>query len=148
VPELSSPPWVDDLFPFPTPAAFVPLVERAWRDATREGYYDFCEFAGHLQLFELTAIPDPPPGWTCSPEFNDQVRRPTVTFYAPPEFIPFGSMGTGGYYGWLVPAPELGRSDHPVGCADGHQPGVVVQLGPDTRTGLELLMGRQLRRFQ
>ncbi|MEU9126307.1 hypothetical protein AB0C96_42010 [Streptomyces sp. NPDC048506] len=34
--DLTPPPWIDDLFPFPTPPTLRPLIDIAWRDA-----YDF-----------------------------------------------------------------------------------------------------------
>jgi hypothetical protein len=138
VPSPEGPAWADDLFPVPTPAAFRPMVDAAWRHATQDGYYDWIEFVTQPNLFDLTVFPRAPEGWECSPEIGG-TRVPEVVFYGVPEFVAFGLNGCGGAYGWLVPAPELDRSDHPVGFIDGHQPGFVAFLGPDTRAGLQFI---------
>src|SRR3954452_19554745 len=98
-------------------------------------------------MFDLVGVPRPPAGWECSPEFDDHLREPPVPMFATPEFVPFGDMGDGGYVGWAVPAPELGRLDHPVCHADGHQHGVIL-LGDDTRAGLEFMLSLTLRGWQ
>lgn len=110
---MAPPPWIDDLFPFPTPAPLAALVDIAW--ATHEAFG-----------FDLTSVPRPPPH---------------LPMFAVPEFVPFGALGGGGYVGWAVPAPELGGLDHPACHADGHQSGVIL-LGENTRAGLEFLRHR------
>jgi hypothetical protein len=146
--EPVSPPWVDDLFLFPTPTPLAKLLDIAWQHATEEGYYNWCELLAHYDfMFDLARVPRPPAGWECSPEFDDDTREPDMPMYAMPEFVPFGSLGDGGYVGWVVPAPELGRLDHPVCHADGHQHGMVL-LGEDTRAGLEFLLSATLRKWR
>lgn len=146
--DLVPPAWFDDLFPFPTPSALAGLVDIAWQRATEEGYYDYTLLESHYDfMFDLAGVPVPPAGWECSPEFDDRVRERPVPMYATPEFVPFGSLGDGGYVGWLVPAPELGRLDHPVAHADGHEHGVIL-LGADTRAGLEFMLSLTLRNWR
>ncbi|TQK44126.1 hypothetical protein FBY35_5610 [Streptomyces sp. SLBN-118] len=148
MPDSTPPPWVDDFFPFATPAALARLVDIAWQHATREGYYEWCELLSHYGfMFDLECVPSPPEGWECSPEFGEGTRRLGVPFLAPPEFVPFGALGDGGYVGWFVPAPELGREDHPVGLVTGHERGA-VQVGRDTRSGLEWMLSWTLYRWQ
>lgn len=147
MPTSTPPPWTDDLFPFATPAAFATLVDIAWRHSMQEGYYDWIDMTTLYDfMFDLAVVPRPPEGWECSPEFNDGARRLPPPFLAPPEFVPFGSLGDGGYVGWLVPAPELKRADHPVALASGHEHGVTL-VGADTRAGLEFMLSRALRRW-
>jgi hypothetical protein len=152
VTDSALPAWRDDLFPFPTPRAFRALVDIAWQAACTlyresetyaygllEIHYDF--------MFDLAVIPRPPDGWECYPEFDDKARKPPIPLFATPEFVPFGVLGDGGYIGWLVPAPELGRLDHPVALASGHDFGVTL-IGENTRIGLEFMLSRALRRFR
>jgi hypothetical protein len=150
VSEPVTPPWLDDLFPFPTPPVLARLVDIAWEHATREGYYDYTLMSTYFDfMFDLATFPRPPEGWECSPEVDDVSRLRRVLASAPmfvtPEFVPFGALGDGGYVGWLVPAPELDRPDHPVALASGHDYRVSV-IGADTRAGLEFMLSRGLRR--
>ncbi|WP_330355376.1 hypothetical protein [Streptomyces chartreusis] len=149
----STPPgWVDDLFPFPTPPALRTLIDIAWQDAydfyQENESYDYTLLETHYDfMFDLATIPRPPDGCETYPELTNQDRQLSLPHYATPEFVPFGSLGDGGYVGWLVPAPELGRLDHPVALANGHQHGV-THVGADTRTGLEFMLSRALRRWR
>ncbi|PUB25503.1 hypothetical protein C8K30_107256 [Promicromonospora sp. AC04] len=150
--ESTPPPWVDDLFPFPTPPALRTLIDVAWQaayDFYRENEsFDHTLLESHYDfMFDLEATPRPLAGWDAYPEVDDQDRRLRVPHFATPEFVPFGSLGDGGSVGWLVPAPELGRLDHPVVLASGHDHGV-TQIGPDTRAGLEFMLSRALRRWR
>jgi hypothetical protein len=144
------PPWVDDLFSFPTPPALRTLIDIAWQ-AAYEFYlanesYDYSLLETHFDfMFDLTRFPRPPEGCDGYPEFTEAARQLTVPLYATPEFVPFGSLGTGAYVGWLVPAPELGGLDHQVALASGHDHGVTL-IGADTRTGLEFMLSWALRR--
>lgn len=143
--DSTPPPWVDDLFPFPTPPALRTLIDIAWQEnesydsSLLETHYDF--------MFDLAVTPRPPDGGDACPESTGQGRQPWLPHYAPPEFVPFGSLGDGGDIGWLVLAPELGRPDHPVVLAGGHDHGVTL-IGADTRTGLEFMLSRALRRWR
>ncbi|MGH8880378.1 MAG: hypothetical protein ACRD0P_24000, partial [Stackebrandtia sp.] len=74
-------------------------------------------------------------------------RTHSLPLYATPEFVGFGALGTGAEVGWLVPAPELELSDHPVVLASGHDCGVTM-IGPDTRSGLEFMLSWCLRRWR
>ncbi|WP_331772603.1 hypothetical protein OG948_54885 (plasmid) [Embleya sp. NBC_00888] len=98
-------------------------------------------------MFDLATIPRPPEGCDSYPESTNQDRQPSLPHFATPEFVSFGSLGDGGDVGRLVPAPELGRPDHPVALANGHQPGVTL-IGADTRTGLEFMLSWALRRWR
>ncbi|MEJ3746946.1 hypothetical protein WEI85_27125 [Actinomycetes bacterium KLBMP 9797] len=150
----SSPPrWVDDLFPFPTPQAFRTLIDIAWEREyefyLENGSYDFIELSTRFDfMFDLERFPAPLDGWDPGyPEFTEECRQPSAPMFATPEFVPFGSLGTGSCVGWLVPAPELQRPDQPVALASGHFGGV-TWLGPDTRTGLEVMLSWTLRRWR
>jgi hypothetical protein len=55
----------------------------------------------------------------------------------------FGHLGTGTCVGWVIPAPELGITDHPVALF-GQDPGARV-IGRDTRAGLEFMLSLGLR---
>ncbi|GAA0937027.1 hypothetical protein [Nonomuraea longicatena] len=139
--EPALPPWTDDLFPFPTPPPLARLVDLAWENMLREGYYDYIMLECHYDfMFDLAAVPGPPAGWE-----STDLPRPDggcdVPMFSVPEFVPFGSRGDGGWVGWAVPAPELGRTDHPVCIADGHQYGL-TPCGDDTRAGLAYLLAR------
>jgi hypothetical protein len=139
--EPRAPRWIDDLFPFATPRALADLLSEAWRAATEEGYYDWIVMATHLHdvcRFDLTVVPGPPAGWTCSPEYDRHTLEPGWPLFAPPEFHAFGSLGDGSYVGWVVAAPELGLVDYPVGRT-GHAPGVEL-VGEDTRSALDFLV--------
>ncbi len=107
--ESAPPRWVDGLFPVPTPPALATLVDIAWQQTTEDGYYDYGLLVTYYDfMFDLAAVPRPPAGWACYPEFGDQDDgRRDMPMFATPEFIPFGSLGDGGYVGWAVPAPEL-----------------------------------------
>ncbi|MDG4791640.1 hypothetical protein O7626_38075 [Micromonospora sp. WMMD1102] len=146
------PAWVDDLFPFPTPRAFCTLVDIAWQAACtsfkESGTYAYGLLETHYDfMFDLAMIPRPPNGWECDPEFDVETRKPSLPLFATPEFVSFGALGDGGHIGWLVPAPELGRRDHPVALASGHDFGVTF-IGADTRAGLEFMLSRALRWFR
>lgn len=146
------PTWVDDLFPFATPPALRTLIDIAWQaayDFYRENEtYDYTLLQSHFDfMFDLATIPRPPDGLVTCPAFTDQDRQPGLPHFATPEFVSFGSLGDGGDVGWLVPAPELGRLDHPVALANGHQHGV-THIGADTRTGLEFTLSWALRRWR
>ncbi|WP_283137374.1 hypothetical protein [Rhizohabitans arisaemae] len=146
------PPWVDDLFPFPTPPALRTLVDIVWQHAyafyQENESYDFTLLGTHYDfMFDLAAIPRPPDGCDAYPEFDEHAREPAIPMFAVPEFVPFGSLGDGGYAGWLVPAPELGRPDHPVALAGGDECGVTL-IGADTRIGLEFMLSWALRRWR
>jgi hypothetical protein len=152
-PASSAPRWVDDLFPFPTPPAFRTLIDIAWERAyeyyLETDSYDFIELSTTFDfMFDLQRFPGPLDGWDPGyPEFTEECRQPSVPLFATPEFVPFGSLGTGSHVGWLVPAPELRRPDQPVALASGHSGGV-TWLGPDTRTGLEFMLSWTLRRWR
>ncbi|MEU5646149.1 hypothetical protein [Streptomyces milbemycinicus] len=150
--DSTPPPWVDDLFPFPTPPALRTLIDIAWQDAYdffRENEsYDCTLLETHYDfMFDLATTPRPPDGCDAYPEIDHQDRKLSVPHFATPEFVPFGSLGDGGCIGWLVPAPELSRLDHPVALANGHEHGVTL-IGADTRTGLEFMLSRALRRWR
>lgn len=146
------PGWVDDLFPFPTPTALRTLLDIAWQSAyvsyQENGSYDYTLLLTHYGfMFDLAAIPRPPEDCDAYPEFTDRDRRESLPHFATPEFVPFGSLGDGGDVGWLVPAPELGRLDHPVALASGHDHGV-TPIGADTPEGLEFMLSRALREWR
>ncbi|NBE99357.1 hypothetical protein FE391_32955 [Nonomuraea sp. KC401] len=146
--DSTPPPWVDDLFPFPTPPALRTLVDIAWRAAYENDGYDHTLLISHYGfMFDLATIPRPPEGCDVAPELADHDRQLPVPHFATPEFVPFGSLGDGGDVGWLVPAPELRRRDHPVALAGGHDHGVTL-IGADTRTGLEFMLSWALRRWR
>ncbi|MFF0451355.1 hypothetical protein ACFYT4_34160 [Streptomyces sp. NPDC004609] len=144
---MTSPPrWVDDLFPFPTPPALARLIDIAWEHAfieddlydeiLLETYYDF--------MFDLEAVPLAPGGWEYSyPGPSSRLPRP-APLYATPELLPFGHLGNGTHIGWVVPAPELGGTDHPV-AVFAQEPGARV-IGRDTRAGLEFALSLGLRK--
>ncbi|MEU8135244.1 hypothetical protein [Streptodolium elevatio] len=147
-----APPWVDDLFPFATPPALRVLIDVAWQHAydtlLETEVYDRTLVESHCDfMFDLVAAPRPYNGWEQYPPPDEDDRRLPVPLYATPEFVPFGALGTGAYVGWLVPAPELGRTDHPVALASGHEHGVTF-IGPDTRSGLEFMLSWALRRLR
>ena len=149
----STPPgWVDDLFSFPTPPALRTLIDIAWQNVydfyQENETYDYTLLITHYDfMFDLATIPRPPDGCDGYPEFTDQDRQLPLPYLATPEFVPFGHLGDGGNVGWLVPAPELGRLDHPVSLASGHDPGVTL-IGADTRTGLDFMLSWALRRWR
>lgn len=150
--DSTPPPWVDDLFPFPTPPALQTLVDIAWQRAyeryVEDESYDDTLVATHYDfMFDLAATPRPLESWTGHPEFGEDHRQPSLPMFATPEFVPFGALGTGADVGWLVPAPELGRPDHPVALANGHDHGVTV-IGADTHAGLEFMLSWTLRRWR
>lgn len=140
------PPWVDDLFPFPTPPPFAKLVDIAWEHAfTDEDLYDEDLLVTHYDfMFDLEAAPGAPDGWeSTNPEMR-QNHVPPVPLFATPELVQFGHLGTGTYVGWVVPAPELRGTDHPVALF-GQEPGARI-IGGDTRAGLEWMLSLGLRR--
>jgi hypothetical protein len=152
VPDSAAPPWIDDLFPVPTPPALRTLLDIAWQHTydlylERESY-DYLALLTHYDfMFDLDVIPRPLEGWHGYAEFDDDVRRPTIPLSATPEFVSFGALGTGAYVGWLVPAPELERADHPVALAGGEDGGV-TWIGADTYGGLEFMLSWTLRRWR
>jgi hypothetical protein len=130
-PPEPEPPDPDGPFPVPTPAPFAALLDDVRRSVEAAGEPPAA--AGTwLRPLSLVGLP-----W----------QDPAVAFTAPPELVPFaellqercgftGDLGSGhAYLGWIVPAPELGAWDHPVGLVDAAEPAVVHQLGPDTRAG-------------
>ncbi|TDE35890.1 hypothetical protein E1295_35610 [Nonomuraea mesophila] len=145
------PPWVDDLFPFPTPPALRTLIDMAWQAAyafyrENDSYDPALLISHHDFMFDLATVPRPPEGCTADPDLTGH-GEPPVPHFATPEFVSFGSLGDGGDVGWLVPAPELRRGDHPVALAGGHEHGVTL-IGADTRTGLEFMLSWALRRWR
>ncbi|GAA3866832.1 hypothetical protein [Streptomyces sedi] len=138
------PQWTDDLFPFPTPPALARAVDLAWEadflatDLYEEGLYDAARVQGSAALpFDLCEVPRAPRGWEYTDPW-DATRRPHTPHRSVPELLPFADLGTGTCVGWAVPAPELGRDDHPV-AVFGHRTPAVV--GRDTRDGLAYLLG-------
>jgi hypothetical protein len=145
LPPEPEPPDPGGPFPVPTPAPFAALLDRVRRDVAAAG-----EPAAAAGTW-----------WRPLPLVGLPGQDPAVAFAAPPEFVPFaelreersgytGDLGSGhAYLGWIVPAPELGAWDHPVGFVDEAEPAVVHQLGPDTRAGfrryIELLVPESLR---
>ncbi|GAA2397588.1 hypothetical protein GCM10010191_00290 [Actinomadura vinacea] len=143
------PPWVDDLFPFPTPPALAKLIDIAWEHAfTDEDLYDECLLASHFGfMFDLEAVPAAPDGWEYTypgPALASGVRQDFVPLWATPELVRFGSLGTGTYVGWVVLAPELNGADHPVALF-GDDAGMRL-IARDTRAGLEWMLSLGLRR--
>jgi hypothetical protein len=98
-------------------------------------------------MFDLDRFPRPLDCWHGYPKFSDEGPQPTIPMFATPEFVSFGALGTGAYIGWLVPAPELERLDHPAALASGHDYGV-TWIGEDTTTGLEFMLSWTLRRWR
>ncbi|TDD87967.1 hypothetical protein E1293_07045 [Actinomadura darangshiensis] len=146
---MTTPPrWADDLFPFPTPPALAKVIDIAWEegflgtDLYEEGLYDPYRVQGSFALpFDLCEVPLAPPGWEdCYPE--GVFRRHNVPFWSVPELLPFADLGNGTCIGWVVPAPELGRSDHPVASFGHKEPGVI---GRNTLDGLTFLLSLALR---
>ncbi|MDL4773988.1 MULTISPECIES: hypothetical protein [Thermomonosporaceae] len=143
------PPWVDDLFPFPTPPGLARLVDIAWADAfTDEDEYDEALLATHYDfMFDLEAAPGAPDGWEYAypgPSLTKGVRQDHVPMFATPELVQFGHLGNGTCVGWVVPAPELRGTDHPVALF-GQEPGARI-IGADTRAGLEWMLSLGLRK--
>ncbi|MFG2087813.1 hypothetical protein [Spirillospora sp. NPDC048824] len=138
------PPWVDDLFPFPTPPALAKLVDIAWEHAfIDEDMYDEGLLITHYDfMFDLEAAPGAPDGWKTAEVRQDHV--PHVPLWATPELMQFGHLGTGTCVGWVVPAPELHGTDHPTALF-GQEPGARI-IGRDTRAGLEWMLSLGLRK--
>ncbi|MFI0446927.1 hypothetical protein [Actinomadura sp. 6N118] len=139
------PPWVDDLFPFPTPPALAKLIDIAWEHAfTDEDQYDDGVVITHYDfMFDLACAPLAPKGWEHT--YPGPSRGGDfVPLWATPELIQFGHLGTGICVGWVIPAPELQGSDHPVALF-GHRPAARVIAG-DTRAGLEWMLSLGLRK--
>jgi hypothetical protein len=126
-------------FAVPTPSAWAALLERAREDVAAAGQPP-AAVAGWSPVLTLLGVAGSP--------------GPAAALAAPPELVPFAALdGHGSGYrgdragdapltgraclGWLVPAPELGRWDHPVGIVDAAEPATVFQLGRDTRSGIE-----------
>ncbi|MEW2357387.1 hypothetical protein [Spirillospora sp. NPDC029432] len=146
---MTAPPlWNDDLFPFPTPPALAKVVDIAWEegflatDLYEEGLYDAMRVQTSFALpFELCEVPLAPPGWEdCYA--GEVFRRHHVPFMSVPELLPFADLGNGTCVGWVFPAPELGRTDHPVASFGHKEPGVI---GRNTLDGLTFLLSLALR---
>ncbi|SPT52010.1 hypothetical protein [Actinomadura madurae] len=142
------PRWTDDLFPFPTPLALAKVVDIAWEegflstDLYKEGLYDAPRVQTSFALpFDLCEVPRAPEGWEYC-YAGEVCRRPYVPFMSVPELLPFADLGSGTCVGWVVPAPELGRTDHPVASFGHKQPGVI---GRNTLDGLTFLLALALR---
>ncbi|MEU9504448.1 hypothetical protein [Streptomyces sp. NPDC048196] len=146
---MTTPPrWTDDLFPFPTPPALAKVIDIAWEegflttDLYEEGLYDAGRVQTSLALpFDLCEVPLAPQGWEYC-YAGKASRRHHVPFMSVPELLPFADLGTGTRVGWVVPAPELGRTDHPVASFGHKEPGVI---GRNTLDGLTFLLSLALR---
>ncbi|MFI8850092.1 hypothetical protein ACIGW3_07810 [Streptomyces sp. NPDC053499] len=146
---MTTPPrWTDDLFPFPTPPALAKVIDIVWeeeflmRDLYEEGLYDAGRVQGSLALpFDLCEVPLAPQGWEYC-YAGEVFRRHHIPFMSVPELLPFADLGTGTCIGWVVPAPELGRTDHPV-ASFGHKEPCVI--GRNTLDGLTFLLSLALR---
>jgi hypothetical protein len=140
------PSWGDHPLPDPVPDAWgtvVALIRDELRQYGGGDRYRLSQWSWALTLLSLR-----PEGEWAFPRHSADVVRPVVAFAAPPEFVPFveldghrtGYVGygrsTAGYLGWLVPAPELGLADHPVGLVDLDRPATVSGMGHHTRAGL------------
>ncbi|WP_158745299.1 hypothetical protein, partial [Streptomyces sp. NRRL S-1448] len=86
--------------------------------------------------FDLCEVPLAPQGWEYC-YAGEAFRRHHVPFMSVPELLPFADLGTGTCVGWVVPAPELGRTDHPVASFGHKEPGVI---GRNTLDGLTFLL--------
>ena len=82
---MTAPPWVDDLFPFPTPAPFALVMDLAWQKATREGYYDLCEFGTTFLMFDFAAAPAPRKGGSARRSSSAGADGPTRLAVRPDE---------------------------------------------------------------
>jgi hypothetical protein len=139
--------WMDDLFPFRTPDAFRTLVDLAWEDETSQPRPGRSSSSLRAVLadcmFTLTVFPALP-GDRDEPSDPDRV----MAYLAPPEFVTFGDLGFDLIrVGYVMPAPELGWTDYPVAQKWPGNDGV-IQLGANTRSGLEFLISRSLRWFR
>ncbi|WP_436637559.1 hypothetical protein [Actinomadura kijaniata] len=94
-------------------------------------------------MFDLESTPGAPDGWESAHAPTRQDHVPPVPLFAIPELVQFGHLGTGTYVGWVVPAPELRGTDHPVALF-GQDPGARI-IGRDTRAGLEWMLSLGLR---
>ncbi|TGA91588.1 hypothetical protein [Streptomyces sp. MZ04] len=144
----TQPRWNDDLFPFPTPPALAELVDIAWEegflatDLYEEGLYDATRVQTSFALpFDLCEVPLAPQGWEYC-DYGEPFRRHHVPFMSVPELLPFADLGNGTCVGWVVPAPELGRTDHPVASFGHKEPGVI---GRNTLDGITFLLSIALR---
>ncbi|WP_158745297.1 hypothetical protein, partial [Streptomyces sp. NRRL S-1448] len=86
--------------------------------------------------FDLCEVPLAPQGWEYC-YAGEAFRRHHVPFMSVPELLPFADLDTGTCVGWVVPAPELGRTDHPVASFGHKEPGVI---GRNTLDGLTFLL--------
>ncbi|MDA2809809.1 hypothetical protein O4J56_04080 [Nocardiopsis sp. RSe5-2] len=141
------PRWADDLFPFPTPPALAIVVDLAWEegflatDLFEEGLYDAPRVQTCSALpFDLCEAPLAPEGWEYC-YAGEAFRRHHVPFMSVPELLPFADLGNGTCVGWVVAAPELGRTDHPVASFGHKEPGIV---GRNTLEGLAFLLAPAL----
>ncbi|MFJ2200839.1 hypothetical protein [Streptomyces violaceusniger] len=140
---MTPPRWTDDLFPFPTPPALAKVIDIAWEegflttDLYEEGLYDADRVQTSFALpFDLCEVPRAPQGWEdCYA--GEESRRHHVPFMSVPELLPFADLGTGACVGWVVPAPELGRTDHPVAYFGYTEPYII---GRNTLEGLIYLL--------
>ncbi|RSN62295.1 hypothetical protein [Actinomadura sp. WAC 06369] len=142
------PKWTDDLFPFPTPPALAKVIDIAWEegfletDLFEEGLYDPFRVQTSFALpFDLCEAPPAPSGWEYRDD-EERFRRHHVPFMSVPELLPFADLGNGTCIGWVVPAPELERTDHPVASFGHKEPGVI---GRNTLDGLTFLLSVALR---
>lgn len=143
---MSRPSWSDNPLPDPVPEAWAAVVALIRADVDRYAGGDRHQLS--RRSWALTLLSLRPDGDWAFPRSRNHVVEPATAFAAPPEFVPFveldghrtGYVGygrsTSGYLGWLVPAPELGRADHPVGLLDLDTPATVDGMGDDTRAGL------------
>lgn len=142
------PRWIDDLFPFPTPPALAKVIDIAWEegflatDLYEEGLYDALRVRTSPAFpFDLCEVPLAPQGWEYC-YAGEVFRRHHIPFMSVPELLPFADLGNGTCVGWVVPAPELGRTDHPVASFGHKDPGVI---GRSTLDGLAFLLSLALR---
>jgi hypothetical protein len=129
--------WRPRSAPTPLPDVAPPPAYRAVLDAT--AVHGERRFAGH---------PSAADGWPPSLRLclrpDEPANGPTPPAVLPPELLPFARIAAG-TVGWIVPAPELGFDDFPVGLVTTDDPGVVHELGADTRAGFGAALGVVLR---
>lgn len=74
--------------------------------------------------FDLCEVPLAPQGWEYC-YAGEVFRRHRLPLWSVPELLPFADLGNGTCVGWVVPAPELSRTDHPVASFGHKEPGVI-----------------------